>query len=189
MTATIKRVQTVTEEEYLAFERVALDKHEFINGQIVAMSGGTRRHAALAANLIGALHARLRGTGCRTFTSDLRVHVSPTGLYTYPDVSVACGPLETAKKDTETITSPCVIFEVLSESSEAYDRGAKFAHYRSIASLRSYVLVAQNEQRVERYDRLDDGDWRLHDVVAGDVVLPCLSISIPLAELYENLPD
>jgi Uma2 family endonuclease len=131
---------------------------------------------------------RLRGGPCRSFATDLRVHVPATGLFTYPDVAVVCGVIERFEKDAATILNPSVIVEVLSESTEAYDRGAKFAHYRSIPSLRSYVLVDHAALRVERFDRLDDADWRLHEATE-DVELPSLSIAIPLAEIFESLPE
>src|SRR5262249_34702941 len=102
-----------------------------------------------------------------------------------------CGAIERAPRDAETILNPRILIEVLSPSTEAYDRGAKFAHYRSIPTLRSYVLVDHGDLRVERFDRLDDADWRLHEAVGIDatIELPALSISVPLAEIFENLPD
>ncbi len=180
----------VTEDEYLARERSAETKHELINGQMVAMAGARPRHNAIVANLVVALGARLRGSGCRPLGSDQRIYVPATGLYTYPDVSIVCGEPALHPKDDLTITNPRVLFEVLSEGTEAYDRGAKFGHYRSIASLETYVMVTQGEARAERYDRLQEG-WHLVEAVGGDAVLELrtVQISIPLSELYVDLPS
>lgn len=190
LTASIRDVDAVSDEEFLARERASVEKHELLNGRMIAMAGASPRHVALVTNLAAALTSQLRGRGCRAFASDLRVHVPATGLYTYPDISVVCGEVERAGKDAATIVNPVVLVEVLSESTEAYDRGAKFAHYRSIAALRSHVLVDQMEPRIERYDRMDDGDWRLHDVVGVDAVLelPALGIGVLLGDVYADLP-
>ena len=131
----------MTYAEYLAAEAVSEVRHEYLNGEVWAMAGGTPEHAALAAAMIRELGASLRGKPCRPFSSDLRVHIPDAGLSTYPDVSVVCGQLETAPDDKDAVTNPIVLVEVLSESTEGYDRGAKAAHYRRIPSLREYVLV------------------------------------------------
>lgn len=179
----------VSEDEYLARERAAETKHELIHGQIVAMAGASIRHNAMVANVVTALHARLRGKGCYTLPSDQRTHVPATGLYTYPDVSVICGDPERHRKDSETVLNPRVLVEVLSKSTEGYDRGAKFAHYRSIESLQTYVMINLEEPRVERYER-GEGVWTLHDTFGDDATLelPALGISVPLRELYVDLP-
>lgn len=181
------RLGFVDADAFLALERDAATRHELVNGRVVAMAGASPRHVAVVSNLVAALHVRLRGSPCRSFATDLRVHVPATGLFTYPDVAVVCGDIERFEKDTATILNPTVIVEVLSESTEAYDRGAKFAHYRSITSLRSYVLADPATLRVERFDRLDDADWRLHEA-AVTLDLPSLAIALPLAEIFENLP-
>jgi Uma2 family endonuclease len=179
----------VSEDEYLAAERVAQTKHELINGQIVAMAGASIRHNAMVGNVVAALHLRLRGKGCFTLPSDQRTHVPATGLYTYPDVTVICGDPQRHRKDTETVLNPRILVEVLSKSTEAYDRGAKFAHYRSIDSLQTYVMINLEEPRVERYER-GEGVWTLHEVLGEDAVLelPALEISVPTRELYAGLP-
>jgi Uma2 family endonuclease len=180
----------VTEDEYLARERLATEKSELVNGQIIAMSGASKRHNAIVANLLVALGTRLRGKTCRPYPSDMRVHVPATGLFTYPDVTIFCGSPESLKKDGETFVSPRAIVEVLSDKTEAYDRGAKFAHYRSIASLQTYVLVSQHEARVEWYEREPDG-FKLHEAVGDDAVvdLTQIPISFPLSEVYADLPE
>lgn len=182
----------VSEEEYLARERSAQMRSELISGEIVARAGASARHNALARNVLFSLTGRLRGKPCQPYPSDLRIHVPATGLYTYPDVSVVCAPIERHPKDEATIVNPRVLIEVLSERTEAFDRGAKFAHYRSIVSLRTYVLVSSNEPRVEWYVRGDDGIFSLHEAVGGGATvrmrIDVLDVTIPVAELYEDLP-
>lgn len=191
VTATLSEMEPrLSEDEFLKRERLADEKHELLNGKMIAMAGASPRHVKLSTNLLIALGSRLRGCACAAYGSDLRVHIPATGLYTYPDLTVICGPITRHEKDAATVLNPTVIVEVLSESTEAYDRGAKFGHYRSIGVLRSYVLVDQREPHIERYDRMDDGDWRLHDVdgLGLELALPCIGVTVPLAEVYENLP-
>ncbi len=187
----------MSEDEYLAFERGADRKHELVNGQILAMAGGSPRHNAICANLIRALGNVLRGGPCRPLTSDQRVHVPATGLFTYPDVTVVCGEARYHAKDRHTLLTPTVLFEVLSPTTEADDRGAKFHHYASIESLREYVLVGSVERRVEHYRRLEarrhgDGPeasrWELttYDAEGSLVELPALAIAVPFDEVYEG---
>lgn len=181
----------VTEDEYLAREKTATEKSELVNGVVLAMAGASMRHNAIVRNLIFLLTAQLRGKPCQPYPSDVRVHVPATGLFTYPDATVFCGPPESLKKDSETFINPRVIIEVLSEKTEAFDRGAKFAHYRSIASLQTYVLVSQDEPRVEWYERESDGGFKLHEAVGESSVvsLPRIEASLSLSDLYADLPD
>jgi len=179
----------VTEEEYLARERLADHKSELVGGRVVAMSGASLRHNALVRNLLVALGSRLTGNPCQPYPSDVRVHVPSTGLYTYPDISVFCPPVEAHPKDATTFVNPRLVCEVLFESTEAYDRGAKFAHYRTIPSLETYVLVSQVEPRVEWYVRGADS-WTLQDAVGTRAVLTLtsLALEVPLSEIYRDLP-
>ena len=181
----------VTEDEYLAFENASPTKHELIHGRIVDMAGATPRHVAIVMNVIAALVPRLRGTGCRALASEQRIHVPATGLYTYPDVLVVCGALEMHPRDAITLLNPRLIVEVLSPSTEAYDRGAKFAHYRSIPSMRTYLLLSQDEPRAERFEKGDGAAWTIHEPVGrGAIVeLPSIGVSIPVDELYVELPE
>lgn len=181
----------VSDDEYLAREKTATEKSELVNGFIVAMAGASKRHNAIVRNVIIALGTRLRGKPCQPYPSDMRVHVPATGLFTYPDVTVFCGPPESLKKDAETFTNPRVILEVLSEKTEAFDRGAKFAHYRSIPSLRTYVLVSQHEARVEWYERESDGGFKLHEAVGESSILSLSQVdaTLSLAEIYADLPE
>ncbi len=156
--------------EYLVLEAASETKHEYVNGEIFAMAGGTPEHSRLSANVILELGAALRGRPCVTFTSDLRIRVPATGLGTYPDASVVCGRIEVDPEDKNSVTNPVVIVEVLSDSTERYDRDEKRAHYRQLPSLRDYLLVSQHERRIEHYHRNDDGTWTLRDARAGGAV-------------------
>ena len=147
-----------TYAEYLALENASNVKHEYLEGQIYAMAGGTPARAALAAAMVGLIFGQLAG-GCRAFSSDLRVRVEATGLATYPDITVVCGPHQPAADDDDAVTNPVLIAEVLSKSTEAYDRGEKFEHYQQIPSLQQYVLVAQDRREVEVWTRGEDGAW------------------------------
>jgi Uma2 family endonuclease len=180
---------TVTDAEYIERERRSETKHELVNGMIVAMAGASPRHNAIAANVIGALGAALRRGPCVVLTSDQRVHVEDTGLYTYPDVAVVCDEPRFHPKDRDTLLNPRVVVEVLSASTESHDRGAKFAHYRSIPSLQEYVLVVQHEPRVEHYRRLETGQWLLTESKGPDAVVmfPSLGIEVPLSEIYDKV--
>jgi Uma2 family endonuclease len=179
----------LSEREYLELERTAEQKHEYVDGEVVAMAGGSPRHALIAANVIGTLRSLLRGTPCRPLTSDLRVHVPATGLYTYPDVTVICGPPILHPEDASVVLNPRVIFEVLSDSTEAYDRGAKFAHYRHIETLEEYVLVSHRERTLEHFRRVDGGQWLYTAYASGAVALPALGIELPLDEVYAGTED
>ena len=173
--------------EYLTAETASDLRHEYLQGEAWAMAGGTPEHGALAAAVIGELRAALRGKPCRVYSSDVRVRVSETGLSTYPDASVVCGRLLTAAEDPDAVTNPTVLVEVLSDTTEAYDRGAKAAHYRRIPSLREYVLVSQIEPLVEVYRRTESGRWELLEARAGDAVeLASLGIHIDVTALYAN---
>ena len=180
----------ISDDEYLALERASETKHELVNGHVVAMAGATPRHNAMVANVLASLVPQLRGKGCRPLASDQRVHVPATGLYSYPDITIVCGDLELHPKDSMTITNPRVIIEVLSEGTEAFDRGAKFAHYRGIPSLQAYVMIAQNEERVERYERGTGAAWIFHEAViaTASLELAAVGASIVLSDIYADLP-
>ncbi|MDB5297313.1 MAG: hypothetical protein JWO31_3296 [Phycisphaerales bacterium] len=189
-----KRRYTVT--EYLEREEKALDRHEFHDGEILAMSGGTYVHGQINSNVTRALGNRLGGTGCTVVGSDVRVRVGRDRHYVYPDQSVVCGSpaFDPADDKQTTILNPKVIFEVLSDSTEAYDRGDKFARYREVPSIIEYVLVSQREPMVETFRRGEDGTWRFFAAFAGwDAVarLPSIGIDLPLADVYAGIkfPD
>ncbi len=178
-----------TYEEYLAYERDSGLKHEFEDGEIVAMAGGSRRHNALASRISAALEVA-RKSDCVAFQSDQKVRVLATGKATYPDASMVCGPIEgdPADRSGGTITNPTLIVEVLSASTEEEDRGNKWQHYQLIPSLREYFLVSQTHPRVESYRRLSTGVWEYRDVTEGTVKL-LSGAELDLARLYAELPD
>jgi Uma2 family endonuclease len=178
----------LTADEYIALDRAAQTKSEFFDGVMYAMSGGSPRHNLVATNLARAIGVRLRGKPCIVVNSDQRVLVSETGLYTYPDVTIVCGGMKVHERFSDTMTNPTIVFEVLSPTTEAYDRGEKFAQYRARESLREYVLVNPYEPFVEHYARAAHGEWVLRTVEGGDaaVSLAAAGIAIPLAELHEG---
>jgi Uma2 family endonuclease len=184
-----ERKTRLTPAEYLALERKAEVRSEYLDGDMVAMSGGSREHNLIVGNIVGELRTHLKGRTCEVYPSDMRVNVSATGLYTYPDVTVVCGEPELQDERRDTLLNPTVIFEVLSESTESYDRGSKFAHYRKIPSLVEYVLVSQRQYRIEQYVRQSDGPWLRSEVcgLKSKLELPSIQCSIELAEIYERI--
>lgn len=174
----------VTYVEYLAFEEANPGKHELVRGEILAMSGGTPEHARLAPELVQVLGPALRGGPCRLYSSDLRVRIDAVDRAAYPDLTIVCGPLETSSADRNAATNPTVIIEVLSPSTELYDRSDKWADYQRIDSLKHYVLVSQDRRRVEVFSRTDLG-WHYADVRdVGTVTLGALNTSFSLDALY-----
>lgn len=178
----------LTPEEYLAFERASTLKHEYVNGRVYAMSGASEAHNLIVLSLASALHVQMRGRPCRVYTSDMRVKVSPAGRYTYPDVVALCGERKFEDAHVDTLLNPSVIVEVLSESTERFDRGDKFVHYRRLESLREYVLVSQDRVQVERYVR-DGPFWVLVELSDPDAVLelPSVGCAVPLRDIYERV--
>ena len=177
-----------TYAEYLAAERSADVKHEYLRGEIFAMAGGTPEHSRLAMSIGRELGVLLRDRPCAVFSSDLRIRIEATNRATYPDVSVVCGKRETAKDDPDALTNPIVIVEVLSDSTEGDDRGEKFAHYRRVPSLREYVLVSQRARRIEVYRREGVGaEWILSEATSGEQAkLPSLGIAVSVDEVYRD---
>src|SRR5215475_14641322 len=178
--------QQYTPEEYLARERQAECKSEYYAGDIFAMAGASRWHNLIVANVIRELSLQLKGRPCTTYASDMRVKVSPTGLYTYPDVTVVCGEAQFEDPQQDTLLNPTLIVEVLSESTEAYDRGGKLAHYRKLDSLLEYVLITQTKSHLEHYTRQPDNRWLLEEAegLHGTVHLPAIDCHLSLAEVY-----
>lgn len=181
-----------TPEEYLALERETEYRSEYVNGRIYAMSGTSREHALITLNVGREISAQLDDTPCETYVTDLRVKVSPTGMYTYPDVVVACEEPRFEDKQVDTLLNPTVIVEVLSPSTELYDRTDKFAHYRKLPSLAEYVLVSQDKMRVEQYSRQDSPDeqWMLTIISNNpDDILTLASIGckVALRSIYRKV--
>ena len=179
-------VSRATYEEYRAFERASPPKHEFVAGEIFAMAGGTYDHSTIAANVLGELHAALRGTDCSPLTSDMRVRTGDD-VGAYPDVSVACGERRFSDETRDELLNPAVLVEVLSPSTEAYDRGEKFHHYETIASLREYVLVSTATRRVEVFTRRPEGGWLLRTFSKGEAAeIGSLAVMLSIDALYEG---
>lgn len=182
-----KLVRRMTHAEYLAAEATSEFRHEYLRGEVIAMAGGSLEHAALGAALAGEVRLALADKPCRVFSADARVRIAATDMTTYPDLSVVCGPLERAPEDEHALLNPIVLFEVLSDSTEAYDRGAKASHYRHIPSLREYVLVSQREPRIEVQRRNASGRWEIYEFTAGQqAVLESLGIVLSLDALYRD---
>ncbi len=179
----------LTAEEYLEFERGSEIKHEFYNGRIYAMAGAKRRHNLIALNIGSEIRTHLKGRNCEAYPSDMRIYIPRFGLYTYPDVSVVCGKPEFQDAVLDTLLNPVLLIEILSDSTESYDRGKKFQHYRSIESLQEYVLVSQNEARIEKYIRQGDGFWVLSEAVGvvSSIMFESIDCPISLAEVYDKI--
>ena len=177
-----------TPEQYLALERQAETKSEYYDGVIHAMSGATREHNLISLNLGGEINRQLKSARCEAYSGDMRVLVDSTGLYTYPDIIIVCDEPRFLDGEFDTLLNPTVLIEVLSPSTEAYDRGKKFRHYRRIASLREYVLVAQDRMSVERYARKGE-DWVLTDKNSLDDVLRLDSVKceVSLRDIYDKV--
>jgi Uma2 family endonuclease len=186
-----QRKPLVTIEDYLRLERDALDKHEFYRGEIFCMAGGSARHSLLISNATREIGNRLKGGKCRVYDSNLRVRIPASDLYTYPDALVICGQVKFDALDRrgETALNPTLLVEVLSPSTEGYDRGLKAQNYRTIESLQEYVLVAQDAAVVETYHRQPDGSWLLRTFRGreSEARLASLGIDLPLAEIYDGI--
>jgi Uma2 family endonuclease len=177
-----------TADEYLVIERASDHKSELVNGRIYAMTGASIPHNVITGNIFGELRNRLRGGLCRAYVEGIRVKVSQTGMYTYPDVTAVCGSPETEDSHRDTILNPAVIFEVLSPSTEAYDRGQKFEHYTLLPSLREYVLVSQDHVRIEKFARQGE-QWVFTAIndPEGLLRIEALECDIPVSEIYTDV--
>lgn len=180
----------ITPEEYLALERKALEKSEYLQGEIFLMPGASRKHNLVSLNIGAELRAQLRNQQSETYLGDMRVKVSPTGLYTYPDVIVVCDEPQFEDAEVDTLLNPTLIVEVLSPSTENYDRGGKFEHYRTLPSLQEYLLVAQDRCHVVHYTRQKDGTWLLAETarLEDQLRLPSINCHLSLAEVYAKVP-
>lgn len=185
---TAARKPLLTEDEYLASERVAVCRSEYVNGERVMMTGASYAHNVINSRLFLALGLRLKGTPCQAVGQDMRTLVSSSRLYTYPDVLIVCGKPQFLDGEQDAITNPVAIFEILSPSTESWDRGGKFLHYQRIESLQEYVLVTQDTPRVERFRR-DGARWTYERIDGPQAVLTLDSppLLLPLAEIYEGL--
>jgi Uma2 family endonuclease len=182
-------VPYISPEEYLRRERLAEYKSEYLNGEIFAMTGASRQHNRITINISSSLNQQLRGRPCEVYAVDMRVKVRASGLYTYPDVAVACGEPQFEDDFVDTLVNPTLLIEVLSQSTERYDRIAKTSYYRTIDSLMEHLLVAQNEVRVEQYSREANDQWLLTEHLALDsaVNLPSIGCTLTLSDVYERI--
>ena len=186
MSTALKRI---TPQEYLIRERQASTKSEFYRGEVVEMVRSTANHSLIAANFMGEAGNVLKGRPCTVFNSDLRVQVQATGLYTYPDATIVCGEQIFDDDHRDTLLNPTVIVEVLSDSTEKYDRGKKSNHYRQIKSLKELILIAQDRPQVERFTRQPNGDWLFHEQteLSAEFESKSLGISVAMSELYRGV--
>jgi Uma2 family endonuclease len=186
----LQRVLAVfTSEEYLALERLSEIRHEFLDGTVYAMAGESPTHSAICFNLAGALHPQLRDTNCRGFSPNMKVRAGESGLYAYPDLAVACGETFFHDRHGDVLLNPVVVFEVLSRSTQTYDRGEKFERYKSIETLRDYVLVSQDLALLEHFSRQPDGTWARAELMGTDAALTLDSINchVRLADVYDRI--
>ncbi len=176
----------LTPEEYFAWEEKQLEKHEYINGEVYAMSGGSKNHSLISVRFITLFSNHLESSGCETGNSDLRVNIVKSNDYTYPDVSITCD--ERDKTTTQYITYPCLIVEVLSGSTEAYDRGSKFRMYRNNPALQDYLLVSSTTIEMDLYHKKDTGEWIIINYKEGDTVeLKSINLSFAIEYVYRGL--
>jgi Uma2 family endonuclease len=179
----------ISPEEYLALERKAEYKSEYQHGEIFAMSGASRKHNLITGNIAAELHQQLRGKDCEVYASDTRIKVKATGLYTYPDIAVVCDEPDFEDDHVDTLLNPTLLVEVLSPSTERYDRIAKTSYYRTIDSLAEHLLVARDEIRLEQYVRQPNGQWLLFEYLSADGVVNLASIecSLKLSDVYDRI--
>jgi len=190
MSAIPKPKKKLTEDQYLAIEADAEFKSEFYDGEMFAMAGANLSHNSVKDNLILEIGLRLKGGSCRTFSSDMRVKVKRTGLYTYPDIVIVCGEPEIERRGgLDTLLNPQVVIEILSKTTEGYDRGTKFRHYKRMASVKEYLIVCADRGCVDRFVRQDDETWVLttFDKPSGKMALASVPMRIPLADVYRNV--
>jgi Uma2 family endonuclease len=175
-----------TPEEYFAWEEQQLEKHEYIGGEVYAMTGGTVNHSRIALKFGALLDSHLSGSACQAANSDCRVNIVESNDYTYPDVSVTCDNRD--KTTTKYITYPCLLVEVLSDSTEAYDRGGKFRMYRQNPILQDYVLVSSEKMEIDLYRKTESGSWEIINYQVGDKIeLKSVNLTFPIERIYEGI--
>jgi len=179
----------MTPEEYLEFERHSEIKHEYFDGEIFAMIGASVNHNRIGSNINRLLGNQLVNRPCDIFSNDMRVKIQRVKKYTYPDIAVVCGSLELEDQQFDTLLNPAVIIEILSKSTEAYDRGVKFQHYQLIPSLKEYILVTQHSCRIEKYVRGNNGRWLYssHEGMNQTMTIESINCALPLSEIYSRV--
>ncbi|MDB5248444.1 MAG: Uma2 family endonuclease [Segetibacter sp.] len=180
--------KTFTVAEYLDMESAATEKSEYYKGEIFAMSGAKLAHNIISRNTFGILYQKLKGKDCQPFSSDLRIHIEKNTLFTYPDISIICGEIKTLNSDEMNTLNPAVIFEVLSQSSQGYDRGDKFKMYRDIPTLKEYILIDSLSINVEAFRINENEHWELEEYafLSEALAIPTLQVSIPLLDIYDG---
>jgi Uma2 family endonuclease len=188
MSAQLK-IAYITPEEYLSLERQADYKSEYFDGEIFAMAGASEEHNQIAANVLAEIHTQFKKRPCRVYANDMRVKVSPTGLYTYPDIVAVCGERNFDDEQKDTLLNPTVIIEVLSSSTANYDRGEKFEHYRTLASLTEYILIAQSKYHIDHYVRQTNHQWVLSETsdLQETIELPSIQCTLALSDVYDKV--
>lgn len=188
--ALAKTYPTISVADYLELERASEIRHEYLDGQVYVMAGESPRHSNICFNLYGLIHRDLRGKPCRGFSPNMKIATNNKGLYAYPDLAIVCGEPKFHDKKGDVLLNPTMIFEVLSPSTQHYDRGEKFLRYTNfIKSLTDYVLVSQDKPLVEHFSRQPDNSWQSVVIQGFEAVLPLTAIDavLPLNELYENI--
>ena len=179
----------ISPEEYLEQERKATEKHEYYQGEVFAMSGTSLEHVIISRNVMIELGNKLKGKSCQPFGSDLRMHIPPNTLYTYPDLSIICGKPELTDEHFDTATNPTVLIEILSPSTRNYDMGIKFKLYRDIPTLKEYILVDSENVYVEKHTRQADNIWLLSEIKnTGDILkIESIQVTLALSDIYEGI--
>lgn len=179
----------MTAAEYLEMERAAIEKHEYYKGEVFAISGARLRHNHIQTNFVGTVYSYLRGKSCNVFGSDLRIHIPTNSLYTYPDAVIVCGEPAMLDNEMDTLLNPVVIVEVLSKSTQSYDRGDKFMLYRAIPSLKEYIMINSESIGVEHYTRQEAGKWELEELksLSDTINIRSIDLRLPLQQLYEGV--
>ncbi len=185
----LKEKNKISPEEYLASERESELRNEYFDGEIFAMTGASRQHNQISANIVRVLGNQLLEKPCSVFSSDMKVKIKEIGKYTYPDMVVVCEEEEFEDENNDVLLNPIVIIEILSDSTEAYDRGDKFAHYQLLNSFTEYILVSQYFCRIEKFTRQDDGTWIYSKYQSNDHVVKIESVNceLPVSEIYRKV--
>ena len=186
----LPKKEYISPENYLELERGSLEKHEYFDGEIFQMAEASDEHNTIGGNAYASLHFQLKKRPCKAYQSDMRVQIPKTGLYTYPDIAVVCGKSEFLPDgQLDTLTNPILIIEVLSVSTEGYDKGVKFDNYRSLESLREYILISQDTKRVIRYAKQTDGSWNLMDFISDktEIELTSTECNLTMEDIYDKV--
>ncbi|MBF0119237.1 MAG: Uma2 family endonuclease [Desulfobacterales bacterium] len=182
-----EEIKEISEEDYLEFERKAESRHEYHNGEIFSMAGASRNHNLILTNIAGELRNQLRRR-CRIYVNDMKVRIEETKSYVYPDIIITCGKENFFDKTTDVLVSAekMVIIEILSDSTEAYDRGAKFYYYRNLPFLKAYLLVSQRDRRIEQFDKIENSKWRFSESDDNEITIEALECKLNLDDVYED---